>query len=304
MNFLRAFYITGATTVFVTLIGFLNNIVLTRYLGPEGRGQYSILINLMTLLYLLFGEGIRRTNTIIIGNDKNQLNYTLLLSIKYFILVSILFLIAYYFNPLWIDLLPNINIKLILITLMASAATILWRSLQSIFLGYKLIGDYNILQLFYTSAVFLINLVIIYILNLDLFAIVWNLVIISLIIIFIGVWKLKKILTEKSHTKNQSENKTISLAVKATVASIAMFMFLKGDLFIVNYFLDASITGIYSISLVFVDLLQKLPLVLGPLILAKSANKEFSANLDEFARLFRILLVFNFTGCSVFILIW
>ena len=67
MRFFKAFYITGFITGIVTLLAFVNNVILTRYLGPEGRGEYSIVANLILILALIFGEGIRRSNIIAVG---------------------------------------------------------------------------------------------------------------------------------------------------------------------------------------------------------------------------------------------
>ena len=114
MQFLKDFSITSITSVVITLIALFNNIIITRQIGPDGRGIYSVVSNLVILLGLIFGEGIRRSNTILIGKIKSDLNKLINDTLLYTFFLSIIFIIIYFNSFLWKVLLPNIPLAAVL----------------------------------------------------------------------------------------------------------------------------------------------------------------------------------------------
>ncbi len=291
MNFFKAFYITGATSVLVTIIAFFNNVIVTRYLGPSGRGQYSIAVNIILILSLILGEGIRRSNILIVGKNKNSAHLLIKKTFFYFlglILLGIILIIIV--NKNFITLSLDVAPQLINIAILATAFIILWRSLQSIYLGLQDYKRYNQAQLFYTALIFLINILIIYLFHLPLLFVISNFVLVSFIISIYEFYGLKNYFNQGKVSIIKEDN---HLVIRATITSISSFILLKGDIFIVNHFLGAHETGIYSISLVIVDIFQKLPLVLGPIIIARSANYGAKQEVENIAKLTRVLVATN-----------
>ena len=95
MNFVKGVSITGLTTFLISIIAFLNNVIVTRQIGPEGRGQYSVLTNLIMFMTLILGEGIRRSNTILVGRNVNDVKKIININILYGILVTFMMLLLY-----------------------------------------------------------------------------------------------------------------------------------------------------------------------------------------------------------------
>ncbi len=292
MNFFKAFYITGATSLLVTVIAFFNNIIITRYLGPTGRGKYSIVLNTVTILALVFGEGLRRSNILFTAKNKNQIIKIAKRTFYYFLVLVIIALFLYLLFASNFSVLLKINSKFVLLSLLTTTFVILWRSLQSIFLGIEDFKSYNFTQLFYTLLIFLSNVFIVYIFKLSIFEIIFNFIVVSFIVFIYEIFRLKEL---KINIIKNSDNdkKNNSLVLRATIASIFSFILLKGDIFIVNYFLNSSTTGIYSITLVITDLFQKLPLILGPIIIARSANRNLQKEVLNISKMSRVLIIIN-----------
>jgi len=73
MTFLRSFWfrLISEGVVFVTAMG--NAVLISRVLGTEGRGYYSILATTVAILSLLLGEGISRSNTYLTGRERGRI---------------------------------------------------------------------------------------------------------------------------------------------------------------------------------------------------------------------------------------
>jgi O-antigen/teichoic acid export membrane protein len=291
MNFFKAFYLTGVTSVLVTIIAFFNNIIITRYLGTAGRGKYSIILNSVVILALVFGEGIRRSNIIRVVYFRKKIFQLVKKNLTYFFSLTFGLLVIYFgFSNLSSKIL-RINEKYILLIILATVLNILWRLFQAIFLGLEDYKNYNFVQFIYTSLIFIVNIFIVFIFHFSLFEIIINIIFISVIIVFLEIIKLSKIKVNNVEIKSPPESN--NLILRATIASILGFILLKGDIFLVNYYLKDSITGIYSITLVITDLFQRLPLVLGPIVIARSASRNLDEELLKIAKMSRVLVAIN-----------
>ena len=98
MNFFKSFSLTFSSTILVTLFGILNNIIITRQLGPSGRGEYSVIMTFILLAALLLGEGIKRSNTILIGKDRSYYISLVKNTIYYSVFITAILLIFSYFD--------------------------------------------------------------------------------------------------------------------------------------------------------------------------------------------------------------
>ena len=134
MNFFKSFSLTFSSTILVTLFGILNNIIITRQLGPSGRGEYSVIMTFILLAALLLGEGIKRSNTILIGKDRSFYISLVKNTIYYSVFITAILLIFSYFD-LFNVLLYSIKSQYLFIAVISIGFYILWQSLQGILLG-------------------------------------------------------------------------------------------------------------------------------------------------------------------------
>lgn len=297
MKFFKDFSITSLSTILITFLAFINNIIITRQLGVEGRGRYAVISNLVILIALLFGEGIRKSNTILAGKDQYIVKRLFFKTIFYLILVIILLTIGYNIDLIWQKLLPNITQKLILLTLSISFFTIFWQSLQAIFLGLGKIWEYNLLQFIVPFLVLLINVFGISLFDFGIFEILIGFLVSASISSLMGII----LLINKMHPTNGKNFglRSSGIILKSSISVIEFFMLLRGDIFLINILLGPEKAGIYSVAVLFSELLQKIPSVAGPLLTSRSLQLSSEESMNITTKLFRMISLFNLVAVII-----
>lgn len=293
MTFLKNFWITGSTTLVITILAFLNNIIVTRTLGPEGRGVYAVISNLVLFLVLIFGEGIRRSNTILAGKNENLVRTLFSQTLTYSLLIFILFSISYFFRFLYDDYLPNISSILLLITFLITIMTILWQSNQAVFLGLQKILEFNILSFVQVACFLLINIFGIWLFNFDLEEIILSLFLSGLITFIISLFYLKSLTLKLKEIEKINLKQLTFLGIKSTYAAGSMFLTLRSTIFFINYFLNPFQAGIYAVAALFSEIMQKVPNVVGALVISKTVSDNSNKPAYDSMRIVRIVFLFN-----------
>jgi len=293
MSFINNFIISSATSIFVTFISILTNIIVTRSLGPTGRGIYAVISNLIIFLVLIFGEGIKRSNTILVGNDNNQKKYLSFFTLKYSAALSIAFIILFFLNPFYSFLLPNVSDLILIFALAAAIFTVLWQALQALLLGLRKINDYNFLLILQVMTIFLVNVFGIWFFNFEVSEFILTLLLSAAITSIFGLSRLKLRKEQKKDDYSNQTKSIISITGKSTVASLSMFLTLRGDIFLINYFLNPFQAGLYSVAVLFSEIVQKVPNVIGPLVLSKTVNDSSTKPANDTVRLIRVIFIVN-----------
>lgn len=293
MNFFKSFLITSSTTVVATLLAIINNVIVTRALGPEGRGVYAVISNLVIFLALIFGEGIRRSNTIFSGRNKNLVRTLLFQTLIYALLIFILLTISYFFRFLYNNYLPNVTSILLLTALFITLVTILWQSNQAIFLGLQKILEFNLLTFVQVVSFLLINIIGIWLFNFNLEEIVLSLFLSGLITFLISLYYLRPLAINSIADEKVSLKQVTFLGIKSTYAAGSMFLTLRSTIFFINYFLNPFQAGIYAVAALFSEIMQKVPIVLGAIVISKTVADNSNKPADDSTRIVRMVFLFN-----------
>lgn len=297
-NFFRDFSITSLSTLIISIVAFINNIIVTRQIGPEGRGKYAIISNLVIFLSLLLGEGIRRNNLLLVPEYKKQLNLIFTQNILYIFFSSLFLGILYLFRNYWSLIIPNISVSLLILGLLISIMTILWQSLQAIFLGLQTILYYNLIQIMPICITFILNLLGIYLFNFNLQDIIINLLVGAFLTSLIGLYFIRKDLSFQLPHKLLRQ-KSYAIIFRSTFSAAQLFLIFRGDIFLVNFFLGSIPAGIYSIAALFSELLQKIPNIAGPLLISKSVADKSDSSVLNTSRLSRVIFFINLVAICV-----
>ena len=294
MPFLKDFSITSFTSLIVTLVALLNNIIITRQIGTEGRGIYSVISNIILLLGLLFGEGLRRSNTILVGKNSSNLNKLINDTLLFSILLSVIFILIYFSKSLWNQFIPNLTNEYIILTLIISVLSIIWIAYQAIFLGLQKILKFNIIQLTSVVSFFVFTAIGIYLFDFNLMSIIIGLAVSSLLTSLLCIILFIKNYNYKFHLKINFLNKNFFLiSQKSTISAIEIFLLYKGDIFIINFFLGAVQTGLYSIAALFSEFIQRFTNVLGVLLVSKTVNDKTGVIFNNTAKVVRVAFAIN-----------
>lgn len=293
MGFSKDFWVTGSTSVIITTLGFINSIIITRYLGPDGRGKYSVISYVIVFFALILGEGIRRFNTIIIGKDQKSFIGLVKFNLVFLIVLSVLLLSLDTFGSNLLTNFLKLDKSLLSLTLATSFFFIIWQIFQAIFLGFSSIIKYNLVQISLIGFFLLFNFIGIYLFQIGLIEIIVNQLFASFLAILLGLIGIKEYIKKSYEKIRINFIKSLPVISKSTLSAVFIYIILKSDVFIINYFLGSYNAGIYSIGIICSDLFQKLPNVIGPLVLSRTVNDPSNDNFYKVARLVRVTIVLN-----------
>jgi len=293
MSFIKDFWLSITSTILMTGIAFFNNVIITRHLGPDGRGKYSVIIYMVLLLTLFLGEGIRRRNTIILGKNNRTISTIFIQSLILIIPVVILLSILYYSSFLLDYFLPNVSNKLLLLAFSSAIFIILWQSIQAVYLGIQNIFFFNLLQIVSVFTAFLLNVIGIYLLNFGLTEIVLNFLFSAIITFLLAAWLFRDNMKLSMNFKLSAIKDSTPILFKSTASVFVLYLLLRSDIFIINYFLGSVAAGLYSIAILFSELFQKIPNTLGPLVISRTVNDDSTKNIFDVVRLVRFTFFIN-----------
>jgi len=306
LSFTQNSFITLCTSLSILVIGFVRNIILARVLGPSGKGQLDILFTAAMLLVIFGNLGLTNANIYFLGKKKEE-NDSIIGNLLVFCLVcSIILLIIYYVLPQSIfqrgdsaidstsRIIASLFIPLILFHMM----------FIGIFQGKKLFVRYNIfiaLQHF-LSVLFIILLITFT--DLDLLRAVTALVASYVIVDLLIVLSLGKIVTERIRFNGKLLSESMKFGIKSQLGTILQYFNYRLDIFIVNHFHGHEAVGFYGISVVFAEVLSKIPGSVGTILFPTISSKGEIREITKFTeKVCRITLTLTVTAGIVMMLL-
>ncbi len=273
-DFLRKVTETFATRTLLLGIGMFTSILISRSLGPEGRGQYAVIL-VVAGIGIQFGNlGLHASNTYYVAQKRQLLSSLFINSLWVsFGLGSVGAFLAWIFFSIRPDLSPLQGLPLIL-ALVSIPFGLAYLLMQQLLVGIQDIRTYNLVELF------------IKFLNVSLCGIVIaahltrveTIYIPSLLALFMGcLWIVKKLklnFTVPARPSLPLFKENIQYGFKAYTAAFFSFLALKVSLLMVNSSLGAEQAGYYSISTTMADLVYMLPVVIGIILFPKLTEME------------------------------
>jgi len=255
--------------IFSTSFLFVNSIIITRTLGVDGRGQYSLAMTIVSVLSLVFGDGLFRANTYLTSRDSRNIKglfgnltiytigialFLIVLGLSGYSLISVAF--------------PGLSYSLVFIAFIVVPLLISERSMIAIFLGKQDYNRYNFFLAFPFVLYLAANLILVSVTSVTPFKIMLNYTLaigLAFGLIFYIFYKQEKAIVPDSGIAKQSWN----AGSKAMVSHISLFLLFRIDIIIINLFLGVGAAGLYSIAVLMAELLQKLANTAGNVIFPK-----------------------------------
>ena len=235
-----------------TLIGFITSIIITRSLGPSGRGEYAVIMSLLSIMMAFSQFGIPEAMLFQAGKKINNLCGLAINNFLFIPLVSLLtgtlFVIAYLFIEL--PFLENVGahlIKIVFMILPFSLTILLFNRINQ--LNSKL-NIYNSLN-FINHLLFLV-IVVTFLLfqSINPGTILIAFLVSKIILAFITVIITLKSLDIANYRIDFSLLKeSIVNGSRVHWGMIIYTIGMYGDIFIINYFLKIEDVGYYSLAI-------------------------------------------------------
>jgi len=270
---MRFIYSAGATAIFKLLaliFSFGVSVLIARFLGPEGRGMYGLVMTVVILAGSLGLFGFSASNTYFIARDKSLGRSFGLQSFLAGIVGTVITGIVFYFVAFSnFDLMPGFSSDLFLATLIL-IPLFLWGTLFAhAFLGYGNITGFNLFECS-QRAIFLVAAIICLYFLRTTFSVYLTTVAISLVFVSSAymIWYFKSASGLYAFNSNQLVS-SLAYGMKSYVATIFTFAVMRSGIFFVNYFSSTAEAGVFSVAQQISELLIILPSVISAVLFSR-----------------------------------
>jgi len=275
---------TVTTRVVLIGIGLITSVIVTRILGPTGRGLYAIAIAVGALGVQFGNLGLHASNTYSVAGKPELLPK----------LVSNSLSVSFFFGglgcaALWGILLlwPGlVQIQGLLLTLSLACIPfgLAYLLLQNLLIGIQDIRSYNmielgqrVLSLLMVGAVILLHIV-----NVEAIYLTGLITLIASLL-----WTLRRLRIRLLPFPSPSVSlfkENLRYGMKAYVAALFAFLVLRADLLIIQYMRGAEQAGFYSIAVAVADLVYLLPVIVGTILFPRLSAMSSDQDRWRFAR--------------------
>jgi len=249
-------------------------VVTTRVLGSEGRGIYSMVVLVVTVLKMASGLGIDVGNIYFAGRDRIELHRlvsnSMVFSVGLGSIAIVLFLVLLKCNLL--GFLGNVPQNLLIVSIWALPFYLVSTFIRSLFLGKNYVLNYNLIVLAHPAIFSIVLVILLYFMRMDLSYVFCSSVTIHAVIGIGSVLVFRNYSLIQFRFFPDTARKTASYGLKAYLANIIQFLNYRFDFFLVNRFLDLKQVGYYSISVAMAEFLLHIPYAVGTVLFPKVSN--------------------------------
>lgn len=265
MSFLRGFSWNVICTGLVTGLSLLNQSLLFRGLGPEGRGYLGELSTTVLFVGLLFGEWLSRGNTYVTGKDKSRqgtLGNTLLYSAG----LGGILLLTVWLSPWSLSYLTPLQHYLLAGLVIFSVAQ---KAGQAIVLGEDRLVLYAWLPVVLIFFYLLGNSLVFSLWTLDLEGVLAAWLVATGIALAATLTPLLKGKLGQLRGDWQLFGRTASVGGRGAVSAILIFLLFRSNIYLIKHFLGVDQLGVYMSAVVLAEMMQRLPNLAGLVLLPK-----------------------------------
>lgn len=298
-EFVRQVSETYLTRLLLVALGFVNSVLVTRILGPEGRGLLAVANTLSASGVQLGNLGLQSSNTYYVSRDSRKLPVLIGNSLVVTGACAAAALLAFGLLQLRPELAPIGGILLAL-TLLAVPAGLASLLLQNLLIGTQQIRTYNTIDL--STRVLAIALVAATApLGLASPETVFALVLLT--VVLGAIWsfvRLKAPLHVSIGWSVETLRACLPYGLRAYFGSLFVFLVLKSDIVLVTYLRDATETGYYAVAAGLADILLMLPTVVGTILFPKlSAAPDLATRWRLVRRVLQVMVPATLAGLLV-----
>lgn len=259
---------TYAVRLLVVAITFATAVVVTRQLGPSGRGFYAVAVTIGAIGAQFGNMGLHASNMYYVAKDRALLPALTGNTLAVSLLASIPTALGGFALVLWPKLAP-IHGTLLLLALASVPSALLYQLTQGLLLGANEVRAYNKIE--YSSRILTLLLIcILALVHVRAVEPFFSVTLVSAIFGFLWAFlRLGKVSTSPPTLSFTVFRQSIGVGLRAYLIAFFGFLVLRIDLLMVKYMLGATEAGYYSISQVLAENTMMFPVVVGLLLFPK-----------------------------------
>jgi len=276
--------ITFSFQILIFILGLVTSIILARTLGPSGKGTYTLILLIPTVMLKLGSLGIEGANVYFTGSKKYVLkdivSNSLFDSILLGSILIILFIGISYLKVFHNFLNSNqINLFYLWLVVLTVPFSLLLGFLTSIILGQEKIITYNKINIFQIIFQLIAVSIFLLIFKQGIFGAIISYVLTIIFVTLLVVLFIKKYTKIYASYNKKIFKDTAKYGVKAYLGNLAQFLNYRLDMFMVALFLTTASVGYYSIAVGIAEKLWMLPGTIATVLFPRiSSMKDTEAN--------------------------
>lgn len=283
--------------VLTMLISMLAIIVIARYLGPDGQGNYALIILLPNLLGTLLNFGVGVSAAYYIGKEKYPLKdiyKTNVILSNIFSLLSLLIaiFILFIFKEAFFEQIP---ISLLIIVLISVPFIFIRQFLLVIFQGLQDFKPYNAIMILGKLVNLIAILLLVLVFDLGLYGAIIAFILGEFTSVLIAQYQLSKkySLSFRSGSMSKRYSKDVLIfGAKSHVSNILAFLNYRADIMIISYFLNPVALGLYTASINIVERLWVVSQAVSAVLFPKISSMTSTKNKNELTSAITRIMLF------------
>lgn len=298
--------ISFSTQIVIFGLAFISSILISRLLGPEGKGIYSFVFLVPIMTKTIITMGINSSNVYFIGGEKFPENRIIGNAFFYSICIGggvaiILIILVPFINKYFLHNISNVYFYLTISTI---PILLLIENIYYVLLAKRKMIELSWFRLvqpviYIIALLFFINRASLSIID----AIIANILGILSTIFLGSYFFLKNKYLTGLITDINIFKEMINFGVKQHLGTVSQLLNYRIDMFIIAAMLTPADLGLYSISVLIAETIWYLPNSIGQVLFAKTASEKIE-DADYFTPLVcRSVIFVSFFACTVLFLI-
>ena len=275
MKFISNLFITFWTQLAVVVLTFGVSVIIARALGPEGKGAYSLIILVPSILFVFGNLGIGIANAYFSGKKKYEISNiasnSVVVALTLGIAMTIAFLVYFLiFQPSFLrDVQPK---EALVLATMVLPFLLLTGYFNNMLLGLGKIKEFNLVILAQGAAFLPLVLFFLLVIKLNIFNVIIAWTIAALIASILSILLVTRVTKIHWSFHPSIFKESVKFGSQFYVGNLLQFLNYRLDMFIVAFFLSASFVGYYSVAVTFAETLWYFPAAVGTVIFAKTIS--------------------------------
>ena len=262
--------------VIVFCAGSASNIILARWLGPEGKGIYSLAILVPWMIFWFVSLGVGVANIYYTGQKKYSCSQ--IVSNSLFIAVIVIaFIAVLYFPSLPViakSLVKNIDIRFLRISFFIFPLILITSYLGGVPQGLQQIKEVSTIDILKTLTNLGFIVLFVVLLKMSINGAITATLISFLAGLLFAVFLVLRITPIRIQMNLRIIKDLVGFGLKGHVGSIFQFFNYRLDMFLINIFLTTASVGIYSISVLIAELIWYIPGAVSRVLFPRIASSD------------------------------
>jgi O-antigen/teichoic acid export membrane protein len=304
MRILRDSLMTLVTLGAIFVLGVVSSVLTAHYLGPEGKGVFTLVFLLPALCASLGSLGIGSANVYLVRRSEVAMGDLLSNSIAVALGVAMLASAGIFFAWPWLGtkVLGGISPLLVALGLVTLPFALLTDYFLSILLGYQKVGRFNAAS--FVSKVFTLGglAVALVVLGAGVPGAVMATMLGAVLTLALVIYEIRRVQGKELRIPRpnlKALRRSFNYGIREHLGNIAMFFSYRIDMFFVAALAGVSHVGIYAIAVMMAELLFYLPNAVSTVLFPHLAGRERSEGAIQVARSARVVAAAVLAGALI-----